>query len=349
MRLPYARALSADLATARLAADYLFWFVPALSLQFLMVVMGAALRGTGNFKPGMVVQTATVIVNMLLAPFLMFGWLTGRPLGVAGTALATFISVAIGSAWLSLYFVPRQAYLKFVVADWKPRLELWANLLRIGLPAGAEFALMGVYLFVVYALSRPFGAAAQAGFGIGMRVIQAGFMPVVALGFAVAPVAGQNFGARHADRVRETFRVAVAMAAGTMLVLVVACHVIPEAMVRVFSSDPRVIAVGVEYLRIVSWNFVASGIVFVGSSMFQAMGNTLPALASSLVRVLVVVLPAVALSRHPGFELRWIWWLTVVSTTLQMAISLLLLRREFRRRLEFEAAPVLREATPATP
>ena len=58
--------------------------------------MSAALRGTGNFKPGMVVQTASVILNMILAPFLIFGWVTGRPMGVAGAALATFISVVVG-------------------------------------------------------------------------------------------------------------------------------------------------------------------------------------------------------------------------------------------------------------
>ena len=78
IRLPYARTLGADAATATLAADYLLWFIPAMSLQFAMVAMGSALRGTGNFKPGMVVQTATVILNMLLAPILIFGWFTGR-------------------------------------------------------------------------------------------------------------------------------------------------------------------------------------------------------------------------------------------------------------------------------
>ena len=87
-------------------------------------------------------------------------------------------------------------------------------MLGIGLPAGAEFALLAVYLFIVYMVSRPFGSAAQAGFGIGMRIVQAGFMPVVALGFAVAPVAGQNFGARQPERVRATFRSAALMAAG---------------------------------------------------------------------------------------------------------------------------------------
>jgi len=307
-------------------------------LQFGIVSMGAALRGTGNFKPGMVVQTATVILNIVLAPFLIFGWVTHHPLGVAGAALATFLSIVVGSLWLLSYFLPKDAYLKFTRADWKPRPELWNALLKVGLPAGAEFGLMAVYLFIIYALSRPFGAAAQAGFGIGMRIMQAGFMPVVALGFAVAPVAGQNFGARLKDRVLRTFRDAVTMAVGVMLVLAALCHLAPAAMMHIFSTDPQVIAVGVEYLRVISWNFIASGIIFVASSMFQAMGNTVPSLISSFVRIFVLAIPAILLSHVAGFELRWIWYLSVASVTLQLVLSLFLLRREFRLRLDVQSA-----------
>jgi Na+-driven multidrug efflux pump len=197
---------------------------------------------------------------------------------------------------------------------------------------------MAVYLLVVYVVIRPFGAVAQAGFGIGMRVLQAGFMPAVALGFAVAPVAGQNFGARLAVRVRETFRTGVLMTAGVMALFAVLCHIAPAAMIRVFTSDPQVVAVGAEYLRIVSWNFVASGVIFVCSSTFQAMGNTVPALVSSFVRIALVVPAAFLLARVAGFELSWIWYLTVATVTLQMALSLFLIRLEFRSRLEF--APV---------
>jgi putative MATE family efflux protein len=339
MRVGYARGLSADARTASLACDYLLWFLPASGLQFAMVAMAAALRGTGNFKPGMVVQTATVILNMILAPFLIFGWVTHHPLGVTGAALSTFIAVAVGTVWLFQYFRLEDSYLLFLPADWKPRLDLWAQLLRIGLPAGAEFALMALYLFVVYAVSRPFGAAAQAGFGIGMRILQAGFMPVVALGFAVAPVAGQNFGARQPQRVLETFRSALVMAIGAMIVFTLVCHIAPAAMVGIFSRDPHVIAVGEEYLRIVSWTFAASGIIFVGSSMFQAMGNTVPSLVTSFVRIVIVALPALLLSGMPGFELRWIWYLSVASVALQMVMSMLLLRREFRLRLDDRPAP----------
>src|SRR4029453_5671604 len=107
-------------------------------------------------------------------------------------------------------------------------------------------------------------------------IVQAGFMPVVALGFAVAPVAGQNFGARKPDRVRATFRSSALMAAGVMIVFTVICQIAGASMVRFFSNDPQVVAVGAEYLRIVSWTFAASGIIFVGSSTFQALGHTLP-------------------------------------------------------------------------
>jgi putative MATE family efflux protein len=335
VRWPYARAMSADARTAELAAEYLLWFIPAMALQFALVAMGAALRAVGNFKPGMVVSTATVIINMILAPFLIFGWGTGRRLGVAGAAISSLVAIVIGIVWLATYFLPEDSFLRFEIADWKPRFDLWRKMLAIGLPAGFEFGITAVYLALVYSITRPFGAAAQAGFGIGMRIIQAGFMPVVALGFSVAPVAGQNFGARQAERVKRTFRDAAWMAAGVMFVFAIACHIAPAAMIGVFSKDPEVIAIGAEYLRIISWNYVASGVIFVASSMFQAMGNTIPSLVTSGVRIALITIMALTLVRMPGFQLRWIWYASVGSVLVQLALSLWLLRGEFERRLRW--------------
>jgi putative MATE family efflux protein len=349
----YAESLSADAATLQLTGEYLLWFIPALALQFGLIAMGSALRGTGNFRPGMVVQTATVILNIVLAPVLIFGWGTGLELGVAGAALSTLIAIAIGVLWMVVYFLPADAYLRFSFRDWAPRLDIWRDMLKIGLPAGAEFAFMAVYLMIVYAVSRPFGAAAQAGFGIGIRIIQACFLPVVALAFAVGPVAGQNFGARKADRVRQTFRTGAALAAGAMFVLALIVWLAAGPMVGVFSSDPQVIAVGEEYLHIIAFNFVASGIVFVSSSMFQAMGNTIPSLITSAARIVIVAVPVLLLAQSPGFTLRWIWYISAGAVVVQLAINLWLLQREFRVRLNFntmlktpaasspESAPVL--------
>jgi putative MATE family efflux protein len=333
-REAYVSSLSPDPLSAASANAYLSWFIPAMALQYPMVVMGAALRGTGNFKPGMVVQTATVIINIVLAPVLMFGWLGAQPMGVAGAGLASFVAIIVGTFWLAFYFFDTASYLK-LHPHFTPNSSMWAKVLKIGLPAGVEFALIAVYLFVVYTVSRPFGAAAQAGFGIGQRIIQAGFMPVVALGFAVAPVAGQNFGAHNAARVLETFRRAALMAASVMTLFTILCLVTGKAMIGFFSSDPAVIAIGAEYLRLISWSLAAGGIVFVNGSMFQAMGNTIPPLIASFMRILVVAIPAILLSRMAGFELRWIWYLSVAATMLQLGMNLALLRREFRIRLAF--------------
>ena len=340
-RTAYARTLSADDTTAVMAADYLFYFLPAMGLQFGMVGMASALRGVGNFRPGMVVQTATVVINIVLAPVLMFGWGTGRPMGVAGAALASLVAVAIGVLWLATFFFGRDSYLRFVASHLRPQLHLWKEMLKIGLPAGAEFAMMAVYLMLVYVIARPFGAAGQAGFGIGMRIVQALFMPVVALGFSVAPVAGQNVGARLPHRVKAVFKDASLMAGGWMLLMAVVCNLVPAALIRLFSHDPAVVAVGDEYLRIVSWTFVPSGLIFVCSSMFQAMGNTIPSLVASVARIVVIAIPAIMLSRLPGFALHWIWYLSAGAIVLQLSIVLVYLRREFRVRLDAAARPVM--------
>jgi putative MATE family efflux protein len=340
----YARRLAADATTAALGIQYLTWFVPALVLQFPLVIMGAALRAMGDMKLPTVLQVATVLLNIVLAPVLMFGWGTGRPRGVAGAAIASLVAIGVGCVAFVLYFLRPASPLRFDPAEWTPRPRLWGAMLRIGLPAGGEFALMSVYMVLVYGIIRPFGAAAQAGFGIGIRVVQALFLPTVAIAFAAAPIAGQNFGAGLGARVRQTFYSAAAMSAAVMVALTLLCQIAPAGMIRFFSADPGVVAFGSEYLRIICWNFLASGIVFVSSSVFQGMGNTLPPLAASALRLLLFALPAYAISHQPEFQLRQVWYISVASVTVQLVVNLWLLHREFGRKLSRVSVP---DAQPA--
>jgi Na+-driven multidrug efflux pump len=209
-------------------------------------------------------------------------------------------------------------------------------MMRIGVPAGAEFILLFVYIMIVYGIIRPFGPAAQAGFGVGARVMQALFLPVVALSFAASPIVGQNFGGRRADRVRQSVYSSIAIAMLLMVVLALLAYLAPVPLIRFFSRDPHVIDFGSEYLRIVALNFIAAGIVFTTSSIFQGIGNTWPPLVSSMTRLFLFILPAVLLSRMPGFQLRQVWYLSVASQVIQACINLLLLRREMQKKLKFE-------------
>src|SRR5436189_3845907 len=145
LRDPYCAWLSADAATAGLAQSYLIWFIPALMMQFPLVALGSALRATGIMKPTVAIQAFSVVINMVLAPLLIFGVGPFPKLGVAGAALATFVSVVIANILLVVYFVRNYHYLHFRFPLLKPRVTTWWTMLRVGLPAGGEFALMTVY------------------------------------------------------------------------------------------------------------------------------------------------------------------------------------------------------------
>ncbi len=123
LRDAYVNTLSPDPVSGARAIEYLSWFIPAMALQFPMVVMGAALRGTGNFRPGMIVQTATVLINIVLAPALMFGWLTGRPMGVAGAGLASLVAITVGTIWLAIFFFE----VKLVLEAARPAQTAWRH------------------------------------------------------------------------------------------------------------------------------------------------------------------------------------------------------------------------------
>jgi putative MATE family efflux protein len=345
----YVASIAADEATRVEGVTFLRYFLPGLSLQFAMIAMGSALRGTGIVKPGMVVQILTVLLNTILAPIFIAGWLTGMPLGVAGAGLASSVSVAAGIGMLWFYFIKLERYVGFNRALWAPRLHVWRRMLDVGLPAGGEFALMFVYMAVVYLVIADFGAASQAGFGIGGRVMQSIFLPAMAIAFAAGPIAGQNFGARRPDRVRETLNKALILNAAVMIVVTAFLQWRSGLLIRVFTDEADVIAIGSDFLRIISWNFLAQGIIFTCSGIFQGLGNTKPALLSSFTRIALFTPLALLAARRDGFQIEDIWHLSVLTVLIQAVLSYMLLQRQFRTRLAtLEDAEAPAGAVPAT-
>jgi len=226
-----------------------------------------------------------------------------------------------------------EKYVRFVVSKWRPDLGVWGRMLMIGIPAGSEFAFLFIYTAIVFLLIKGFGDAAQAGFGLGSRLVQAIFLPGMAVAFAAAPVAGQNFGAHRGERVRATLRASVVFCSIIMLVFTIVCKWHPDWLVRGFTRDPQVVEQSILYLRIVSWNFVATGIIYSCSSMFRAMGNTWPGLFSTGSRFFTFILPALWLSTQPHFSIEELWYLSVATVAVQAVTSLYLVMREFRLRL----------------
>jgi putative MATE family efflux protein len=336
-RSTYARGFAGDAETESHINAFLLWFIPALLLQFPMVVISSALRGVGDLRTAMLAQVGTVLLNIVLAPVLIFGWGTGLKLGVAGAAMSTLISIAVGVIGLGIVVI-RRGTLIDLKPGWAPQFQVWKAILKIGTPSGVEFGLMALYMAFVFGTLRPFGAAEQAAFGIGMRVLQVGMMPAMAISFAASAIVGQNYGAKLPQRVRETFFETLKVSVVTVLVFVVLFHIAPGALLMPFTHDPAVLIAGTEFLRIISWNLMAIGVTFACVGVFTGLGNTVPSLIGSATRIALIVGPAWWMSTYnPNFQPHWIWMLSVAGSVIQLSLNLLFVRREFRQRL----APIM--------
>ena len=329
----YLSTIAADEASLQQGVTFLYWFLPGMALQFAMMAMASSLRATGIVKPAMLVQVITVVLNTILAPILIAGWGPGPALGVMGAGLASTISIAVGVCLLTLYFFKLEKYVSFETKLWKPRFDIWWRMLDIGLPAGGEMLLMFVYFSLVYWLIQDFGAPAQAGFSIGGRIMQSIFMPTMAIAFAVGPIIGQNYGAGLNSRVREACYNGMILSSVVMLIVTILMQWRPELMIAFFTDEADIIAIGSDFLRLISFNFIAQGIVFTASGAFQGMGNTRPALMSSGARLLVFVPIAVYLKYQPGFTITQVWYVSILAVTVQAVVSFLLVRKEFALKL----------------
>ncbi|MDF0516117.1 MATE family efflux transporter [Bradyrhizobium yuanmingense] len=349
---PYMRSIAADQATVEAGTTYLLWFMPALALEFAMQVLASALRATGIVRPAMVVRALAVAINIALAPVLISGCGTGHALGVAGAGLASSIAVAVGVLMLLAHFLKRERYVAFHPAQWRPRLSQWKRILGVGLPAGGEFVMVFIIMGVGFYVLGVFGPAAQAGFGIGTRLLGLIQMPALAIALAAGPIAGQNFGAGNGARVRETFVKAALIATAVMIVFLVLVQLMPGLLLAGFSQDRETVAVASLFLRIVSLNMVVQGLIFTCSSMFQGLGNTKPVLWTSAVRVITYSLPSIWLSTWPGFRMEHVWYLSLATVALQAVLSVWLLRGEFKKRLTLlpqGRAPEQERPEPAAP
>jgi putative MATE family efflux protein len=329
----YLNLISQDVETVKMGLAYLHWFIPCMALQFIMVSISSALRGTGVVKPTMVIQTLSILLNIILSPILIAGWGSGYAMGIAGAGFASSLSVIFAVVLLCYYVITTDKYVSVDFSLWRINVPRIKKLLAIGLPAGGEFFLMFVYMAAIYWLIKPFGADAQAAFGLGSRIMQALFLPAMAIAFAAPAIAGQNFGAQNYQRVRESFKWTAIMTCSLMAIILLICLTQAELLLTHFTNDREVIFISVAFLQVICWNFVPAGLVFTCSGMFQALGNTMPALLSTATRLITFILPALWLSKQDNFQIEQLWYISVATVCIQALVSFYFLKQEFKKRL----------------
>jgi putative MATE family efflux protein len=329
----YLEYAARDRAMIDAGSTFLRWVLPGYALMLPLTVFGSALRGLGLVRPTIAVQILTIVINALLAPVLISGWITGVALGAAGAGLATSIAVFAGTLLLGAYFHRSQHYLRVQSASLGPRFIEWRRISSVGFPAGCETGIMLLSAAVVYFAIRNFGPEAQAGYAIGWRVMQTVLMPAIAIALAVGPIVGQSFGARKGTRVRETFRKAVLMGSVLLVITTFLLQWQAGAIVGLFRADAGASTVAVSFLSLASWALLGQGLIYTCSSTFQGMGNTLPSLVSSAASFLVFSGLAAWLSLRPDFQMNDVWFVSLGTISFQAIFCLYFVLSEFNRRL----------------
>jgi putative MATE family efflux protein len=329
----YMSAIAGDAAAQMSGLTYLYWFLPGMCAGVLQAAIAAGLRSVGITRPIMRIQIQTVLLNVLLAPILVLGWLSSVPLGVAGAGLASTIAAGAGLVLTLVYVIGSKNPIRIAPLSFKPRLNYWKRILAVGGPAGAEFVLSFVYLTIMYWVVSKYGADAQAAFGIGSRIIQSLlFVPALAISLAAAPIVGQSIGAGYMSRLLETFRTALALSVGCMAISIAVIQWGPEAAIEPFTGITSVTTIGATFLRWMSLALVPQAIIFVCSGVFQGLGNTRPALISSASRLLVFLPISVWLADARPESLEWLWAAALGTACMQATLSLILVFHELEMR-----------------
>ena len=307
--------------------------------MMLLYVIGNCFRGMGNTKIPMIIMLQANVLNILLDPLLIFGLLGFPELGVRGAALASLIS-QVYAVGIYAYLILIKGSHVDVKGKWQFSLGIIKKKLYIGIPSGMSHFLLAANLLITYRVVGDYGTAALASLGVGFRILQAIYIPIIAISSAMAAIVGQNYGAGNYDRIAKTFWGAWWLSTAFMIISTLICEWFPVELISIFSNDPEVIFYGRMYLTIAALGNVMVGTIFVISAVFQGLGKTYPSLVGALIDNLLFAALVFTLPSILGWEIQSVWWIKFTTVIIETAFVAVWLRWELQHvRVALEIKP----------
>jgi putative MATE family efflux protein len=288
---PVFSALGATDELIPLITDYMsiwYWTEPASAVMWTCL---AAMRARGNTALEGKVITASAVLNAILDPIFIFGWLGFPRLEIAGAALASLTATLIMLAFTLIHLATRLRVFANPITTIAQIAASWRNLLTIGLPAMLTNAIIPIANGIVMAIVATHGVDAVAGFGIAMRIEPVALIPFYALSAVSSPFFGQNIAAEKFDRLVEARRVISRFCLRFGLLLAAVLCVVAQPLSALFTQSMAIREVAVEYIWLVSLSYGAYGLVMSVNAAFNGIGRPLPGVLISAMRVLIVFLP----------------------------------------------------------
>jgi putative MATE family efflux protein len=289
-----------------LPAAHAFVSIILLASVFLHIGFGLnnVIRAQGSPKTALATRIFSTVFTIILAYLFIFvfHW------GIRGAAIATAVGQGSSAIWVLAFFLSGRGVLKLRLRNLRPRLSVMRKIAWAGIaPFAMQFSMSAVLVLLNWLVLDLGGNVGVASFGIINRVVMLVVMPVIGISQGAQPIIGYNFGAEKPQRVLETVIQAVKASSIVCVILFLALELLTGDIVQLFGGNAELIAVSRTGLRLFALMMPFIGLQVVGISYFQAIGKAHYAVVFSLLRQLIVFVPAAyLLSRVWGLNGVWI-------------------------------------------
>ncbi|NCC75146.1 MAG: MATE family efflux transporter [Clostridia bacterium] len=314
-------------ATVPYARDYLQIILLGNVFNTIGFALNHTIRGAGNPRRSASTQLLGATLNIVLDPLFIlgFGW------GVRGAAWATIISQFVSMVWVLSYFVGQGSYLRLKPSQMMLQARAVRQIVSIGVaPFTMQISMSLVTILANRMLKFHGGDAGIAVMTIVTSMTILFLMPLFGINQGIQPILGYNYGAKNYQRVESTWRVGVTMATGIVLLGFALVQLFPQAIIRLFSTDPVILDMGSQALRTYLMVLPFLGFQIISTIYFQSIGHARTAMFASLMRQVIFLVPLYLVLPH-FLGISGVWLASPIADGLSVVVTAILIARELSR------------------
>lgn len=304
-----------NLETIESAKSYLVITGGLVIFSFYNQIYSGILTALGNSHTPFVCTTLGLMTNIVLDPILIFGFAGIKPLGVFGAGLATIIAQTIVT--LAFYLMTRRdPFFSLAMKRSKFSKKNAKAMVRIGLPIACQsvmFTFISMYVARLVASWQDSAVAVQK---VGGQIESISWLTADGFSVAINAFIAQNYGAKQFSRVKEGYMNALKLIIGWGVFSTCLLVFFPETIFKIFISEPEVVPLGVDYLRILGYSQIFMCVEIVTSGAFSGLGKTLP---PSLISVILTAsrIPLATYLSSTALGLNGVWWAMTLTSMLK--------------------------------
>ncbi len=287
---------------------------------FIQIIFERLMQSTGRTIYTMFTQGAGALINLILDPIFIFGYLGFPAMGAKGAAIATVAGQIIAGLIAIILNHKKNPDIEVSIKGFRPDFKIIGRIYSIGVPSIIMVAVGSIMTFSMNKILISFTETAAAVFGVYFKLQSFIFMPIFGLNNGVIPIISYNYGAKKRERVVKTIKVALTFACSFMLAGFLMMQLIPETLLSFFAASEEMTRIGVVALKTISLSYLAAGFSVVIISVFQAFGKGLFSMFISIARQLVVLIPAAYLLAKMG-DLDKVWLSFPIAEVMSVAVA----------------------------